>query len=57
MDYIVLAILAMIVFVVVRHLKKNKGACSGCSKTDCHLCEVNVYQEYMKDKKKSQDMC
>ncbi len=57
MDYFVLAILVVIVFVVVRHLKKNKGACSGCSKTDCHLCEVNVYQEYMKDKKKSQDMC
>lgn len=56
MDYLVIVILGVSIYFVVRRLVKNKSACSSCAKSDCHLCSVNVYDEYMKDKQKLQEM-
>ncbi|MEA5026150.1 MAG: FeoB-associated Cys-rich membrane protein [Erysipelotrichaceae bacterium] len=52
-DILIILLLASAVILVIRYLLKNKSTCSGCSKTNCRLCDLNVYDEYKKDQAKA----
>lgn len=57
MELFIIALLVIVVVFVIRRVIRNKGGCNSCAKTDCHLCDINIYEEYKRDHKQDQGLC